>query len=240
MVANPIPSRRSADDWSPNQLAKRQGIVRATAKLMAAEGVQACTSRAIAVAGEVSTSALHYYFRDTEEVLDLAFRYISSRFWDRLRLAAAGETRPVDAFWAAATAYLQFGSEWSEEGAKNAQAHAPMLWFEYQAASLRAGNLATAREISSEGLELFRALLSAVRPGNQSKTADVVYSVLLGASIRDSLFHRPAYEVLAEMASVLGLPASAKYCRAPISKPIRKSSSARSASAQERPKRSKS
>jgi AcrR family transcriptional regulator len=224
MVANPIPSRRTSDDWSPNQLAKRDAIIRATAKLMTREGVRSCTSRAISATSEMSTSALHYYFRDTNEILDLAFRHITERFFDRLARAATGETKPVDALWATATAYLQSGSEWHEEDQKSdtRSSQAPMLWFEFQAESLRTGNLATVRELSARGLALFEGLVKAAGVPSPLRAAQVLYSALLGASIRDSLFHRPTYEILAELSAALNLPPSPKYCRAPRTAGTRK------------------
>ena len=46
MVANPIPSRRAANDWSPNQLAKREAIIKATARLMV------CLTQGLRVVGK--------------------------------------------------------------------------------------------------------------------------------------------------------------------------------------------
>jgi AcrR family transcriptional regulator len=222
MVANPIPSRRTTDDWSPNQLAKRDAIVQATARLMIREGVRACTSRAISATSEMSTSALHYYFRDTDEILDLAFRRIGERFFRRLEEVARSEPKPVDALWGAAAVYLERGSEWHEDESK-AERGAPMLWFEFQAESLRSGDLTTARELSAMGLTIFERLIKAAGIAPVAAAAQTLYSALLGAAIRDSLFHRPNYEVLAELSAMLGLPASAKYCRAPRTAKPRKS-----------------
>ena len=217
MVANPIPSRRAASDWSPNQLAKREAIVKATARLMAREGVRACTSRAISSMSAMSTSALHYYFRDTNEILDLAFRSINQRFFERLDAAAKSETKPIDALWATAAAYLHWGSEWHDQAMPESSRppHAPMLWFEFQAESLRSGELTTVRELSAHGFTIFEGLLAAAGVSPAAPSAQVLYSSLLGASIRDSLFHRPVNEVLGELSAVLHLPASTKFCRAP-------------------------
>jgi AcrR family transcriptional regulator len=216
MVVNPIPSRRSSEDWSPNQLAKREAIIQATARLMLHEGVRACTSRAISATSELSTSAVHYYFRDTDEIVDLAFRRIGERFFHRVEEIARGEPKAVDALWAAASEYLVRGSEWHEQHGKQVRGHnAPMLWFEFHAESLRKGDLTTARELSAWGLTIFEKLLKAAGVTAVASTAQTLYSTLLGATIRDSLFHRPTYEVLAEIANTLHLPVSSKYCRAP-------------------------
>jgi AcrR family transcriptional regulator len=218
MAANPIPSRRSSEDWSPNQLAKREAIVQATARLMLREGVRACTSRAISATSELSTSAVHYYFRDTDEIVDLAFQRIGERFFNRIEQIAEREPKPVDALWGAASEYLVRGSEWHEDQAKPSRGNnAPMLWFEFHAESLRKGDVTIAREISSRGLTIFERLLKAAGATAAASTAQTLYSTLLGATIRDSLSHRPTHEVLAEIASCLHLPVSAKYCRAPRS-----------------------
>src|ERR1700761_1358280 len=189
MVANPIQTRRTTQDWSPNQLAKRDAIVQATSRLMVREGVRACTSRGISAASELSTSALHYYFRDTDEILDLAFRRIGERFFRRMEEIARNEAKPVDALWGAASEFLLRGSEWQDDDGKDGRMrNAPMIWFEFQAESLRRDDLATARELSAKGLTIFQRLIKAVGVTPITPTAQSLYSALLGASIRDSLF----------------------------------------------------
>jgi AcrR family transcriptional regulator len=174
---------------------------------MANEGVESCSARSIAQAGRVSVSALHYYFRDTDEIIDLAFRYIGTRFWQRVRLAGEEESDFVDALWGAAAAYLRLSIESDRD-----PTHAPLLWFEFEGASFRRGNIETVRELSREGLSIFAALTRGVVPHEPDQYADVLYSSLLGAAIRAKLFPRPVDELLREICSALDLPVSRKFC----------------------------
>ncbi len=210
--------KRSHREYSPNQLAKRDTIIKAASQLMSREGVRACTSRSISAASGLSTSALHYYFDDVDEIFELAFERLMTRFLQRIAEAAAAETDPVDALWAAAAAYLQQGSEWSDpssSGRGDGHRRSPMLWFEYQAESIRVGNTAVLTRLSAEGAGLFRGLVARTEVTSGDTRADALYSALIGYATRDSLTHRDFRETLEDLAKCLSLPVSAKFSRRP-------------------------
>lgn len=198
--------------WTPNQQAKRVEIIDAAARVLSTAGLAGCTARALSEAAPLTTSALHYYFNSIDEIVDLAFRKLMVGFQERVHGAAASETDPVDALWAAANAYIRHGTEWQDPRRPPQRERAPMLWFEYQAASLRSGNLDTVREISSTGVAFFESLLEAIGVDDHPSVSSTLYSALLGSAIRDSLFHRDAPDLLGELSATLRIPASSKYC----------------------------
>jgi AcrR family transcriptional regulator len=201
-------------DWSPNQLDKRDRIVHAAAHIMAIEGVAACTARSVSAACSLSTSAIHYYFKDTDEIFDLAFRRVMDRFFFHIEHVSSLETDPVAALWAASCAYLRRGSEGTlEENDVTSPRRAPMLWFEFQAQSLRSGDLATVRELSSRGANFFGTLLQSVGVSNPEK-AEALYCALLGAAIRDSLFHQSTEDYVRSLLDALELPTPKRAPRA--------------------------
>ncbi len=206
--------------WTPNQQAKRVEIIDAAARVLSTVGLAGCTARTVSEVAPLTTSALHYYFDSIEEIIDLAFRKLTVGFQERVHQAASRESDPVDALWAAANAYIRHGTEWQDPARPPQRERAPMLWFEYQAASLRSGHLETVREISSTGSAFFESLLAAVGVENHAALSSTLYSALLGSAIRDSLFHRPAAELLGELSATLNIPPSPKYCStAPTAQP---------------------
>lgn len=207
MVTYPKPSQMEPEDWSPNQLAKRDKIIEATMRLMTRDGIRGCTARSVASAGGVSTSALHYYFRDTEEIIDLAFRQLMGRFFSRVEGVAGSADTPVRALWGACCAYLEEGSIASRNvSAKSRARRAPMLWFEFHIESLRTGDLRTVQELSARGAQLFVGLVASTGHSKPHIAGEALYCALLGAAIRDTLFHRDTSEYVADILTSLSLP----------------------------------
>ena len=60
----------SSEELSPNQRRKRQQIVEAARRVLAEQGLAACSVRAIADASPLTKSAIHYYFADINELVD--------------------------------------------------------------------------------------------------------------------------------------------------------------------------
>lgn len=73
-------------------------------------GLGACTAPAIADASPLTKSALHYYFADTDEIVDVAFRRLMEQFLERVQDAAAAAPDPLSTLWAATETYLRLGS----------------------------------------------------------------------------------------------------------------------------------
>jgi AcrR family transcriptional regulator len=216
MVTNPKPSQRRPADWSPNQVAKRDMIIQAACHIMATEGVRACTARSVSAESGLSTSSIHYYFRDTDEILDLAFRRITDRFFAHIEASAAAAADPVEALWNTVYAYVERGGKSPVTRRTKVSRRAPMLWFEFQAESLRSGNLVTVRELSSRGSTIFAKLVAAVGAANPEGKAEALYCAIVGAVVRDLLFHRPTEEYVAELMRALDLPIPERFQAEPV------------------------
>ena len=206
MAINPKPSLLNPDDLSPNQLAKRKQIILAASRVMVREGVAACTARSVSAASGLSTSAIHYYFNDTDEILDQAFRSVMERFLTNIARAAEVHDNPVRALWAAAHAYFEWTSDSIRAIDEHGIRHAPMLWFEFQAQSLRSGNIATVQELSDRGASFFHELLARCGLESPQIRGETLYCALLGAAVRNSLAPRPTSEWVASLFSALSLP----------------------------------
>ena len=79
----------------------------AAADVLRREGWAGCTARAISDASPLTKSALHYYFDDVDEIVELAFRRVMDEALSRVEAVAEAEADPVDALWGAARARFE-------------------------------------------------------------------------------------------------------------------------------------
>lgn len=172
----------------------------AASEVMRTRGVAACSVRAIADASPLTKSALHYYFSDVDEIVNLAFGSLMEQFFERIEQAARDAASPVEALWAAAETYLRFGSD-RPDGRR-----IPLLWFDYQVTAARHGHTDVARELTERAVRLFTELTTAAGVDDPADRASILFSALIGAVVRDSMARRPTDQVLAELAVGLQLP----------------------------------
>lgn len=149
-------------------------------RVLLTQGLTGCTSRAIAEASGLVKSALHYYFRDTEEIVDHAFRRLIGDFIDRIEAAATAAPNPQQGLRAAAATYLYLGSS-------GHSATLPMLWLEMQLVARRSGKTATLRELASRMTDLLTALCRKIGKPEPDNHARVLLSSLFGILIRDAV-----------------------------------------------------
>jgi len=105
-----------------NRRGKREQIIDAAKQVLARDGLAACTARAVADASPLTKSAVHYYFDDIHQIVDLAMREHVTAMVTGLRHAADGVPDPAEKLWAVVDAYLATFA---------AQPNAAFLWFEY-------------------------------------------------------------------------------------------------------------
>jgi AcrR family transcriptional regulator len=194
-----------ARTWTPNQEAKREAILRAATEVLRTQGVAACTARSIASVSPLTKSALHYYFEDTDEIVDLAFRRLMEQYLARIEKAAADADGAVPALWAAVRAYLRFGAD------RPTTRRAPMLWFEYRVASARRGDRTTVNELSDRTAALFAELVRATGVPDAEARGATLFAALGGSIARDQLADGLSEEdrqavLLDQLAVSLGLP----------------------------------
>jgi AcrR family transcriptional regulator len=188
-----------------NRTARREDLVEAAMHVLRTQGLAACTARAIAEASPLTKSALHYYFEDVEEIVDVAFRRLIGAFLDQVEAAAAREDDPVAALWAAIETHLRLGADRPEQGEQ-----LMFLWFEMQVAASRRGDSSTVAALTDRALAAYTRLVTATGADRPEALASTLLSALIGSVVRLDMHPRPISELLDELAATLGLPTPAR------------------------------
>jgi AcrR family transcriptional regulator len=184
---------------SPGRAVKREALIGAAITVLREHGLSGCTARAIADASPLTKSALHYYFRDTEEVVDLAIRRLIGQFHQRIVDAGEAERDAVQGLWAAASTYLHLGSS-------QRSGQVPMLWFEVQLAATRRGNLAMVRQLTEQYLGLITAVVTRTGVSTAGEKGRALASALIGVLVRDAIEALDLDQTLRETLESIGLP----------------------------------
>jgi AcrR family transcriptional regulator len=179
---------------------KREQIVAAAAAVLLTQGVEACTVRSIAATGDVSKSAIHYYFEDVNDIITLAFEGLMRQFLERVEKAARKAADPYAAVWAAAAEYLRVGAD-APGGDR-----VPMLAFDFHIASTRRGDNHTMVALSDQFVQLLRDLVARTGEARADAVADTLFSALIGTVVRAPLGERDLPEVLRLISEAIGLP----------------------------------
>jgi AcrR family transcriptional regulator len=198
VVAVIPPSAAPADGLSPNQLRKRQQIVEAAQRVLATEGLAACSVRAVADASPLTKSAIHYYFADRDALVDEAMAGHIEAFLSRVRAAAGQASGPVEKFWAAIEAYL---------GAFEENPGAALLWYDYWIDVARKGRLEPIERMNREVVAVLTGLLAALPVPDPAARAEAVFSALLGLVVQQSVRRRPFAEIKEQMRLHAGVQA---------------------------------
>ncbi|HKN52286.1 MAG TPA: TetR family transcriptional regulator [Amycolatopsis sp.] len=175
-----VPGR--SDRLSPNQLHKQEQIVEAARVVLARDGLGGCTVRAIADAGPLTKSAVHYYFADLDVLIDRAMAAHVNAFAADLREVAEGHEDPRERLFAVVEAYLDVFA---------AQPNAAFLWFEYWIAAGRAQNPQAIDVMLTSITELFAELLGPLDVDDPRARGRALVSYLLGAIVQQRVRPRP-------------------------------------------------
>lgn len=182
---------------APSRQAKRDAIVDAAATVLRQHGVAGCTARAIAEEAGVAKSALHYYFEEIPQLVDLAWIRLMGDFSDRLDQVAAAVADPVAALWAAAAFYLETGMERTE--------HIPMMTFDYLVAAVRRGDTSVLGAVMDRVDQQFVDLVRAAGATDPELRADVLVSALVGVLVRTETHAIDPLEALRDIARIVQL-----------------------------------
>ncbi len=181
-----------------NRRAKRGQIIDAAKEILATEGLAACTARAVADVGPLTKSAIHYYFNDINEIVDLAMLAHVDAMLEGVRDRAGSTTDPDERRWAVITAYLATFTD---------KPHAGFLWFEYWADASRRESLGTVQHMLGRVHTLLLDLLDDLPPGTRDQTAHSLLSWLLGTVIQQQVHPRPATDLRHELGMIVHGPA---------------------------------
>jgi AcrR family transcriptional regulator len=163
---------------TPNQQGKQRQIIEAARRVLARDGLAGCTARAVADASPLTKSAVHYYFRDIDEIVDQAMAAHLEAFLQSLRETAEQEKDPARRLWRVVDAYLATFA---------GQPHAARLWFEYWIALSRRNASGPIRNDLAQVTALFQTLLGQAGHPRPDETAGLVVSWLLGAVIQQDV-----------------------------------------------------
>jgi AcrR family transcriptional regulator len=132
----------------------------------------------VAQASPLTKSAMHYYFRDIDDVVDQAMATHLEAFLGSLRETAEREKDPARRLWRVVDAYLATFA---------GQPHAARLWFEYWIALSRRNASAPIRNDLIQVGGLFRTLLADAGHPRPDETAGFIVSWLLGAVVQQDV-----------------------------------------------------
>ncbi|WP_033292901.1 TetR/AcrR family transcriptional regulator [Amycolatopsis jejuensis] len=176
-----VPGRST--QLSPNQLQKQEQIVEAARAVLARDGLAGCTVRAIADAGPLTKSAIHYYFADIDVLIDRAMAAHINTFAAQLRTVADKYDDPRERLFAVAEAYL---AEFADHPG------GAFLWFEYWIAAGRAQHPQAIDAMLTSITELFGELLAPLDVDDPRARARALLNYLLGAVVQQRVRPRPS------------------------------------------------
>ncbi|MCX7619781.1 MAG: TetR/AcrR family transcriptional regulator [Acidimicrobiales bacterium] len=178
---------------------KRDDLLDAAVSLLLAEGVHACTVRAVAARAGVANGSVHYYFRDIEEILDLAMERATDVWISWLTGIAEQAPSPQRAFWAVMKACR-------EPFAAGDRSILP-LWLEYWAACMRAGRTGPIATLHQRLVALVAELLVAagLDTATALEKARAINAYLFGIAMHDAAGLTPLGTVLRHLGALSGL-----------------------------------
>ncbi|MCU1684938.1 MAG: TetR family transcriptional regulator [Amycolatopsis sp.] len=182
-----------SEQLSPNQLQKQEQIVDAARIVLARDGLAGCTVRAIADAGPLTKSAIHYYFADIDVLIDRAMAAHVNSFVANLRDVAAGHEDHGDKLFAVLESYLDTFSAFGD------RPNAAFMWFEYWIAAGRAQHPQAIDAMLSSMTELLTELLAPLDVDDPRARARALVSYLLGSIIQQRVRPRPFIALQADM-----------------------------------------
>lgn len=161
-----------------NRRGKREQIIDAAKQVLARDGLAACTARAVADASPLTKSAVHYYFDDIHQIVDLAMREHVTAMVTGLRDAADGASDPAGKLWAVVDAYLATFA---------AQPNAAFLWFEYWIDTSRRQSPEAVAATLADMHALLAELVAPLPVDDPAATADTLLSWLLGTVVQQQV-----------------------------------------------------
>lgn len=178
-----------------NRRGKREQIIDAAKQVLARDGLAACTARAVADASPLTKSAVHYYFDDIHQIVDLAMREHVTAMVAELRRAADGTSDPAEKLWAVVDAYLTTFA---------AQPNAAFLWFEYWIDAGRRGSTDAVAATLQDMRALLEELAAHLPVDDPAATSRSLLSWLLGTIVQQQVQPQPVARLRLELNGVVG------------------------------------
>ncbi|WP_433566801.1 TetR/AcrR family transcriptional regulator [Nocardia sp. CA-151230] len=177
-----------------NRRGKREQIVDAAKQVLARDGLAACTARSVAQASPLTKSAVHYYFDDIHQLVDLAMGEHVTAMVKALRQAADAETDPAEKAWAVVNAYLTTFAE---------QPNAAFLWFEYWIDTGRHRSTETVGATLGDMHTLLSEITAQLPVEDSAASARMLLSWLLGTVVQQQVQPNTPTAIRQELNSIL-------------------------------------
>lgn len=188
------PSAGRAKHTDGNRRAKQDQIIAAAKNVLAREGLAACTARSVADASPLTKSAIHYYFNDINEIIDLAVSGHVDAMLGALRRIAAEASDPSERLWRVIHTYLTTFVD---------QPHAAFMWFEYWISAGRRASLTAAEHMLDEVRSFLVELLAHLSLSDPDETANAVLSWLLGTIVQQHVRPRTQEQLYGELQRII-------------------------------------
>ena len=191
--------------WTPNQKAARARIATAAATVVARHGIAGCTVRAVADEAGLTKSTVHYYLRDSDELIDLAvLGFLDALAGHAGRLiATAPDGR--EALYALVRIFT----------AGEAPAIAltdPTLWSDFATHAWRRGALDELARCLDTFSALFEQALTLIGVDNVQWRARSIHLYLLGTLNRKLVARVPTDEIAFAVSALAGIALDPERC----------------------------
>jgi AcrR family transcriptional regulator len=180
---------------TPNQLAKRQQLVTAAQTVLRRDGINGCTSRAIARESGFTNGLVHYYFETVDAIVDAAMWQLVDEIVGRIRTAVDENGDPAIRFWSVVEAHLDAFE--SPDGQT-------VLWMDYWVDAVRAGRTEIIGHIDDMVIKVLTDALKAANAPEPKTRARAICAYVTGAAIRRRIRRQTRAELRAEILTMSG------------------------------------
>src|SRR4051794_21820584 len=204
-----MPVAESEATWTPNQQAARERIIGAAADLIAEHGLAACTIRAVADRSGLTKSTVHYYFDDSNELIDLSVNDIFQRMGRHASNAVTEARDATDAVEFLVRLFMGRASAPPDVTFRES-----MLWPAYTVHAWKRG----AKASILQGLEALRSAVelalrrSEMEPAVAAERASSLHDYLVGAMVRNMIEPINRVEIARAVSALSGLEVDRARC----------------------------
>ncbi len=201
----PLDPSTSQPSWSPNQQAARARIASAAARVVARSGIAGCTVRAVADEAGLTKSTVHYYLRDSNELVDLAVLGFLDALAEHAARLIADAPDGTEALCALVRIFT----------AGHAPAIAmtdPTLWSDFATHAWRRGALDELALCLDTFSALFEQALTLIGVDDVERRARSIHLYLLGTLNRSLVARVPTDEVAFAVSALAGVALDPERC----------------------------
>jgi AcrR family transcriptional regulator len=191
--------------WTPNQQSVRARIASAAARVVARSGIAACTVRAVAAEAGLTKSTVHYYLRDSNELVDLAVLGFLDALADYAASLISAAADGLDALYALVRMFT------TGEGPPIAMSD-PTLWSDFATHAWRRGAFDELALCLDTFSSLFEHALALVGVDNVQWRARSIHLYLLGTLNRKLVAGVPTDEVAYAVSALAGVVLDPERC----------------------------